>query len=65
MADRYTQLILTVIAFALVGLLVRPMIGPPTAVAQSPSLVGYHDPQTNRFILVTYTTPLPVTIVTR
>jgi hypothetical protein len=62
MVDGYTKLMLTVIAVALVGLLVRPMVGPPAVVAQSPSLVGYHDPQANRFVIVTYATPLPVTV---
>ncbi len=65
MVDGYTKLMLTGIAFALTGLLLRPVIVPGPVVEQSNSLIGYHDPQTNRFVLVSYATPLPVTVIAR
>jgi hypothetical protein len=63
MVDRYARVVLTVIAFALVGLLVRPMLEPRPVIAQTDTLIGYRDPQANRFVIVTYATPLPVTVV--
>jgi hypothetical protein len=63
MVDGYTQVILTVIALALVGMLVRPLVEPRPVIAQTNSLIGYRDPQNNRFLEVTYATPLPVTVV--
>jgi hypothetical protein len=52
-----------VIALALVGLVVRPLLEPRPVIAQTDSLIGYRDPQANRFVIVTYMTPLPVTVV--
>jgi hypothetical protein len=63
MVDRYTRVVLTVIALALVGLVVRPLLEPRPVIAQTDSLIGYRDPQANRFVIVTYMTPLPVTVV--
>jgi hypothetical protein len=36
MVDRYTKLVLTVIALALIGLLARPSLAPRTVEAQQP-----------------------------
>jgi hypothetical protein len=36
---------------------------PRQVIAQTDTLIGYRDPQANRFVIVTYATPLPVTVV--
>ena len=63
MVDGYTKVVLTVIALALVGMLVRPILEPRPVIAQTNSLIGYRDPRNNHFVDVTYATPLPVTVV--